>query len=139
MEEVKKHVHPRRFVIRTTGENEKAIEKMQHEFAKLADAEEQIWVLNQKKNNMAETFNPIRREMLNSVRIVDELSKHQMITPNEARAMTVHKETQAILYADDKIYEFDSGVDMWKCSYCGGIRVGERCKGCGAPRLKAEV
>lgn len=133
-----KKLHPRRFLLTTAGRNELVEKRMQEAFKRLADSAEPP-----AGNTMMPVTNPIRREMERPWPVVDEWDLHTTgcYTRNEIRSeiemnadtITIRASKPAtVLCADGE------GGNEWQCPYCGGIRTGDRCQGCGAPRTKAE-
>lgn len=139
-----KKIHQRRFLLTTAGRNEMAEKKMQEAFKRLADSAEPP-----AGNAMMPVTNPIHRDMERPWPVVDEwdLYTEGCFTRNDIRSgieMTADTITiraakpDAVLYADNVPMEWDDGKEKWKCPYCGGIRTGDRCQGCGAPRTAGE-
>ncbi len=134
--------HIRRFLLTTAGRNELVDKRMQEAFKRFADSAEPP-----AGNAMMQVSNPIQREMERPWPVVDELALYTTgcFTRNDIRSeiempadtITIRaSEPAAVLYADNVPMEWDDGKEKWECPYCGGIRTGERCSGCGAPRSR---
>lgn len=123
-----------RLWITTAGRNEELVKQMEERFKLFANSMTPI------PSAIQPIFNPVHKEMLRTCPFEDEwdLYTKPLLTMDEIRKTLGLEPEKTVLYADNIPYEWDDKKEKWKCPYCGGIRTGDRCQGCGAPRTKAK-
>lgn len=116
--------------ITTEGRNEEMEKQMEERIQLIANSMTLI------PSAIRPLFNPVHKEMLRTCPIEDEwdLYTNPMMTMDESRKTMGLEQAKSVLYGDNVPMEWDDGKKKWKCPYCGCIRTGERCSGCGAPR-----
>lgn len=119
-----------RLWITTAGRNEELVKQMEERIKLFANSMTPI------PSAIQPIFNPVHKEMLQTCPFEDEwdLYTKPLLTMDEIRKTLGLEPEKSVLYADNVPMEWDEGKEKWKCPYCGGIRTGERCSGCGAPR-----